>query len=109
MNFKEISGKNVTYDDINSDKKKQSSTLSKLMKRTNLGKTVRKITRWKLWRLVYAFWYLPKYVTYAKILIHVRDYVRWFYGNCRSLISYSYPSRFDNRILNFPFLIYVSI
>ena len=35
MNFKEISGKNVTYDDINSDKKKQSSTLSKLMKRTN--------------------------------------------------------------------------
>ena len=27
MNFKEISGKNVTYDDINSDKKKQFDTL----------------------------------------------------------------------------------
>ena len=26
------------------------------------------------------------YVTYPKILAHVRDYVRRFYGNCRTLI-----------------------
>ena len=28
--------------------------------------------------MVYAFWYFPKYVTYAKILAHVRDDVWWF-------------------------------
>ena len=28
---------------------------------------------------------LPTYVTYGKILAHVRDYVRRFYGNCRNL------------------------
>ena len=32
-----------------------------------------------------VFWYLPTYVTYAKILAHVRDHVRQFYGNCRTL------------------------
>ena len=31
------------------------------------------------------FWHLPKYVTYAKILVHVRDHVRRFYGNCEIL------------------------
>ena len=33
----------------------------------------------KVWRLIYAFWYLPTYATYAKILAHVRDHVRRFY------------------------------
>ena len=31
------------------------------------------------------FWYLPKYVTHTKILAHVCDHVRRFYGNCRTL------------------------
>ena len=33
----------------------------------------------------YAFWYLPKNVTYTKILEHVRDHVRQFYGDCWTL------------------------
>ena len=32
------------------------------------------------------FWYLPTYATYANILAHVRNHVRQFYGNCRTLI-----------------------
>ena len=36
-------------------------------------------------RLIYAFWYLSTYVTYAKILAHVCDHVRRFYINCQSL------------------------
>ena len=40
-----------------------------------------------IWRLIYAFWYLSTYVTYAKILAHVRDHVRRFRGNCRTMKS----------------------
>ena len=54
--------------------------------KTSLGKIVKKITREKIWRLIYAFWYLPTYFTYAKILTYVRDHLRRFYGNCRTLI-----------------------
>ena len=50
----------------------------------SLEKFVTKITRQKVRRLIYAFWYLPTYVTYAKILIYVRDHVQQFYDNCRS-------------------------
>ena len=35
--------------------------------------------------MIYAFWYLPTYVTYVKILAHVRDHVQRFYGNCQTL------------------------
>ena len=31
------------------------------------------------------FGYLPMYVTYAKILAHVRDHVRRFYSHCQTL------------------------
>ena len=36
-------------------------------------------------RQIYAFWYLPTYVTHTKILARERDHVRRFYGNCRTL------------------------
>ena len=48
-------------------------------------KTVRKITREKVWRPIYGFWYLLMYVTYVKILAYVRDHVWWFYDNCWTL------------------------
>ena len=51
----------------------------------SLGKIVRKITRYKVQRLIYAFWYLPTYITYAKILAYIHDHVQQFYGNCRTL------------------------
>ena len=35
--------------------------------RASLGPIVWKIRREKVWRMIYAFWYLPTYVTYAKI------------------------------------------
>ena len=45
-----------------------------------------------VWRLIYAFWYFPMYVTYAKILARVRYHVQGFYGNCRTLAeAYSEP------------------
>ena len=44
----------------------------------SLRQIVRKITKYKVWRLIFAFWY-------AKILAHVRDHVRRFYSNCRTL------------------------
>ena len=37
---------------------------------------------------MYAFWYLPMYVTYAIILAHVRDHVPRFYGNDRTLTCF---------------------
>ena len=46
--------------------------------KTSLKKVVRKVTREKVWRLIYAFWYLPKYVMYAKTLAYVRDHVQRF-------------------------------
>ena len=38
MNFKEISGKNVTYDDINSDKKKTKFDTLKVNEKNKLRK-----------------------------------------------------------------------
>ena len=35
--------------------------------------------------MIYAFWYLPTYVTCVKILAYVRDHVQRFYGNCQTL------------------------
>ena len=32
-----------------------------------------------------CIFYLPTYITYGKILAHVHDHVRRFYGNCRTL------------------------
>ena len=34
-----------------------------------------------------CLWYLSTYVTYAKILAHVRDHVRRFRGNCQTMKS----------------------
>ena len=46
------------------------------------------------------FWYLPTYVTYAKILAHVRDQVRRFYSNCQSLkgvnVCYNFVEKKEN-------------
>ena len=43
----------------------------------------------------YAFWYLPTYITYTKILAHGLDHVRRFHGNCRTLeiinLKHQYP------------------
>ena len=55
-----------------------------------MGKSLGK--RYDAW---YAFWYLPMYVTYAKIVAHVRDYVQWFQGNCRTLSGWSYTFCFS--------------
>ena len=37
--------------------------------------------------LIYALWYFPTYVTYTKILPHVSNHIRRFYGNCRTQIT----------------------
>ena len=34
-----------------------------------------------------AIWYLPAYMTYAKIMVHAHDHVWRFYGNCQTLPS----------------------
>ena len=60
-----------------------------------LGKSLSK----KVWRLIYAF-YLTTYVTYAKILAHLRDHVWWFYGNYKALII---PVRFSYKNITFHF------
>ena len=55
--------------------------------KSSFGKIVWKITGEKVWRLIYAFWYLPTYVTYTKILVYVRDHVQQFYGNSWTLLQ----------------------
>ena len=53
--------------------------------RISFGKIARKITRQKIWHVIHAFWHLPMYITYGKILAHVHDHVHWFYGNFLTL------------------------
>ena len=52
-----------------------------------MGKLFRKITSWKVWCLINAFWYLHTYITCARILAHVWDHVWQFCDNCRTLTS----------------------
>ena len=63
----------------------QISNLSFYLNKNELRKIVKKITKKKVQRLIYAFWCLPKYATYANILAHDNDQVRPFQGNCRIL------------------------
>ena len=48
--------------------------------------------------MIHAFWYLPIYVTYGKTLVHVRDHVRRFYGNCRTLAVCEYSTVYSDLI-----------
>lgn len=43
-----------------------------------------------IWNLIYALWYLPTFVTYAKILADVLDHVQWFYGNSQTLLQQTF-------------------
>ena len=71
MNFNDF-GKNLTYYDIKSDYF-FFSFLNEILS------------------LIYAFWYLPMYVTYAKILVHVHDHIRHFYDNYQTLPCVNWP------------------
>ena len=42
-----------------------------------------------------VIWYLPTYVKYAKIMVHVRDHVQRLYGNCRTLQTLKFITSYE--------------
>ena len=68
--------------------------------KTSLKEIVRKITTQQVWCLLYAFWHLPKYVVYAKVLALVHDPVQQFYGNCQTLNYFQFYILQTNEAVN---------